>query len=458
VAHLRALLSPEEQRRWLPALVRDAVALPVRLLDTPQARVWYVPDWRFRQPKAEVRLKFYVEDALRTPREAMLAALYEQALEEGLNEEGYPVKEAGLSYRVQDVKGGILLSLGGYSGRMVELLDFLLPRLRRIDVDEPTFASLKERQRRGLVNERLDQPYRQAQYFLGLLLEQPGYTRETLLEALETLTLDDVRAYAARVLRRTYVEGVVVGNLPRDEARAAIAGALERLGAGVLPPARRVQPEVRALPPAADWVFSDRLDVNNSVLHLLYQLGPREPTLEAALAVISRPLGESFYHQLRTQQQLGYIVWAGFSEMRRMLTLSFLVQSGQYPADLLRQRMEAFIPEFVRDFRAMPPEAFEQYRVAAIQSRLRRPQSLADEADTLFWAAFRNDERFDYTSEQLAALETLTREDVEAVLTRFVTGPEGRRVAIRLTGSGHSAGPPRGQPVALPQAVRARAG
>jgi insulysin len=455
---MEALLTPPERERWLPRLLEDALPLPVRLLDDPLAKVWYQPDWRFRQPKAEVRLRLAVDGAYGSPREVMLAALYEDALDEGLNEVGYPIKEAGLGYSVTDVKGGILLSLSGYSPRMLDLLQFLVERLQRTTIDERTFAALKEQARRDLLNERLDQPYQQSQYFVRMLLERPNFTREAMLAALEPLTLADVQAYARSFLKRTYVEGVVVGNLRQDDARAAIHRALDTLGAGVLPPERRVDTSALEMPRRTNWVFSQRLPVNNSLMQYIYQVGTRDPQLDSALGVISRPLGEAFYNELRTQQQLGYIVWAGAGDMRNLLNLYFVVQSQQYSADVLAKRMEAFLPAFVKEFSAMPEAAFEQYRKAVVRTRLQRAQSLAEQASGLYWSAFRNQERFDYVSEQLAALEQLTHAQATTVLQQALEGPAERRLAVRLIGKDHAAGaPPRGQVVELPEAVTARA-
>jgi insulysin len=340
---------------------------------------------------------------------------------------------------------------------MLDLLRFLVQRLQRIDVDERTFAALKEQARRAIVNERLDPPYRQSQYFVRMLLERPSYTREALLAALEPLTLQDVQAYAQSFLKRTYVEGVVVGNLRRDDAREAIHRALLTLRAGVLPPGERVDAEVRELPRQADWVFSERLPVNNSLLEFLYQVGARNPQLDAALGVIARPLSEEFYHQMRTQQQLGYIVWAGAGDMRNVLNLYFIVQSAQYSADELGRRMAVFIPGFLRTFRALPEEAFQQYRTAALRARLERAQNLGELANSLYWSAFRNGGRFDYVSDQLAALETLGRDQAEAVLAQALEDKTQRRLAIRLIGKDHPAGAPHGQVVELPEPVRAKA-
>ena len=338
------------------------------------------------------------------------------------------------------------------------MLQFLVERLERIDIGEDIFASIKERMARSFDNQRLQQPYRQSRYFTRMLLETPNFTREALQAALATVNLQELKDYAASQLRETYLEGVVVGNLSRDSALRALRKALDTLHADVLPPAGRVQEQVLELPTGANWIFSDRLSLNNSLMHFTYQVGKTNPTLRGALLLISRPMSQQFYHQMRTRQQLGYIVWAGMGQMRKTLNLSFLVQSGQYPADELYSRMEAFVPGFIESFKTLPESPFEQFREAVIRAKLQRAKTLGEIAERLFWMAFLYDEKFDHVSEDIAAVEALTRSEVEAVLTRYLSGAGEKRLSIRLIGRDHESNPPKGKIVTLPASVRAKAG
>jgi insulysin len=457
MARMEGVLTPEERERYLPLLLKDALALPTRLLATPLAKVWYLPDWRFRQPKADLVLKFFAAGAYGSPREAMLNLLYEASLDEDLNEWGYPVREAGLNFSIQAAKSGVVLSLGGYSPRLLELLNRLVPRLASIGLSAERFASVKERMRRGLLNQRVGQPYEQSRYYREQLLEEPAFSREALLEALTPLTLADVKDYAARLYRRAYVQGVVVGNLPPSAARAAIAGALATLGSQPLPPAQRVEEQVRSLPRRADYVFTERLDVNNSLVSALYQAGRTNPRLRGALLIIARKLQDAFYQDARTRQQLGYIVFAGMGQVKKTLSLFFLIQSGDYAADVLQDRTEAFIPRFIADFRALPDEAFENYRRAVIQAKLERDHNLGETAQHLFWSAFENDAEWDFLSTDIRAVEALTRQDVERVLTTVLAGEGRSRLVIRLVGKDHPARAPKGQVISLPTPLRAAA-
>ena len=122
-----------------------------------------------------------------------------------------------------------------------------------------------------------------------------------------------------------------------------------------------------------------------------------------------------------------------------MLYLYMLVQSGSYPADLLLERTEAFIPQFISEFKRLLPETFEKYRGAVIQAKLQRDRASPDTARRLFYTAFRNDANWDYLSEEIRAVGALTQDEVNGVLTQVLANKQSRRLVIRLTGKGHSA-------------------
>jgi insulysin len=455
VSQATAVLTPAEQSRYLAILLKDALAVPVRVLDGSAGQVWYVPDWRFRQPKADVILKLFVPGSYQSARQVVLAQLYEQGLEESLNEFGYPVKEAGLDYGIDTVKSGIALTLSGFSPRMPQLLDKLVERLPTMDITQERFDAVKERYRRGLENQKFDQPYEQTQYFLEQLLEKPSVPTEALLGALDSVTLADVQAYAKQLYGKLYIQGVISGNIAPDDARAMVGRVLAKLHAQPLPPDQRVEEQPRLVPPGSDYTFSDRLPGNNSLSDVYYQAGLSAPRLRGALQIIARPLGESYYFNMRTQQQLGYAVFAGLGQTERMLYLYFLVQSGNFGADLLQERTDAFIPQFIGEFSKLPPETFQKYKTAVIQAKLQRDRSPSEQARRLFYVAFRLDRDWDYLSDEIRAVESLRQAEVNAVLTRTLSGRDRRRLVIRLIGKGHEVRPVRGQAITLPSKLPA---
>ena len=430
-------------------VVENAQPIPELIMDTRQGRVWFVPDWRFSQPKAVLVLRFVSPEVYRTPRHAMTAMLYEAALEESLNEFAYPVRMAGMSYEFVTGKRSVQLTLGGYSARILELLDRLSGRMTRIKLDEKQFESVKDQMKRSLANRKFTQPYQQLGQIRSLLLEEPSFSMESLEQELPSVQMADVEDFARKVLARTYLEGVVVGNISPASAARAIHRAVERLGGGFLPKAERVDRTIRQLPPKADWIYQKRLAVDNSLVNLIYQAGSANPRLRGALQLLAIPLGDRFYLQMRTQQQLGYIVNAGITQMKQELMFDFVIQSGQYPPGVQQARAEEFIRGFPQWFNRLSPAEFEKLRKTVILEKLEQESNLAQTAAKLDWMAFQNDEKFDYLDQEIAELKSLTQKQAADILVK-VLETDRRRLVIQLVGRNHPSGGIKGAKIFAP--------
>ena len=72
-------------------------------------------------------------------------------------------------------------------------------------------------------------------------------------------------------------------------------------------------------------------------------------------------LEEPFFDELRTKQQLGYIVQSGLSPSGGTLVADFTVQ-GKHRPEKIEQAIEGFLDSFADVLAAMPDEHFEKHR------------------------------------------------------------------------------------------------
>ncbi|GIS91092.1 MAG: hypothetical protein CM1200mP20_11330 [Pseudomonadota bacterium] len=94
---------------------------------------------------------------------------------------------------------------------------------------------------------------------------------------------------------------------------------------------------------------------------------------------------ESPFHQaLRTQQKMGYVVFAGFMPLRRVPGLVFLVQSPDRTPDEIETAIEDFLRGFSRTLAAMPGDVFEQHR-QSILMRINTPDQRLGERSARYW-------------------------------------------------------------------------
>ena len=129
-------------------------------------------------------------------------------------------------------------------------------------------------------------------------------------------------------------------------------------------------------------------------------------------------IGEPYYSEMRTRQQLGYIVASFMTEQEAKLYARFLIQSADYPADELMRRSEELLASLVDRFDLLPDEKLEEIR-AVVQAELEeKDKSIAERAARYFTLAFEQQANWGETADTIAALQKLTRDDLRAVLRR----------------------------------------
>lgn len=404
----------------LSLLENDPVAEPHKLVDDERGTFWFEQDRTFHLPKAEVDLLFLTDLPRSSARHRLLATLYARVIDEGLNEWRYPAVLAGLHAGVSGEHRGIRVSVGGYAQRVPDLLTELCGRLQKVTIDERTFAALKDDLRRELANAVYSQAYQQAFYEFNILTNPEAIHRQHYTELVDSITLDEVKTFAKQVLKEGSIEGVAYGNLDPKALRAGVDQAFDAATDSVLPVDRRPgNPFVQlANGSSHSWVLSTKSD-NHCWLTML-QFGPRDYRREAILRLGAAYLESGFYGEMRSRQQLGYIVWSFASLNNPIQGMGFLIQSGDYPAAELRARATTYLAEALPKMSEIPEEEFGALKSAIKADLLQVDTNIDERMGTLGYEAVRLNGDLKRNAKVAAALESITAEEMaEAFLAAF---------------------------------------
>ena len=94
------------------------------------------------------------------------------------------------------------------------------------------------------------------------------------------------------------------------------------------------------------------------------------------LELFSQIINENCYNQLRTQEQLGYIVFSGVRRSNGAQGLRVIVQSDRHPV-YLDQRIESFLAGVDTMLTDMDEAEFKQHVEALASKRLEKPKKLS---------------------------------------------------------------------------------
>ena len=182
------------------------------------------------------------------------------------------------------------------------------------------------------------------------------------------------------------------------------------------------------------------MQVENSALVTNVQIGQYSPKLQVALMVIDNIMQPQFYNELRTSQQLGYIVNSGMTILEKTLGLIFIIQSGEYNVEILEKRMEAFLEKFYKSLDNLTDEELDKIKKSVLHSKLQKSTSVTGEAGRLFTLAFERNANFDGNSKEITALERLTLADIQNVVRSYLLPSKQRKLILRMSGRDHDAG------------------
>ena len=415
---------------------------PHLIRDDALAKVWFKYDQRFKQPKVYLTYQIETPHTYSSPKNFQLAKLYEAAVREGLNELVYPIQMAGLSYSLSTGKKGVVLTIGGYSERIADLLKLVTLNLMEIKIDAQKFANIKEAMVRGLKNRKLGQAYARGGYYNRLMLLDEQYTEEQKLEVLLPLKLNDVKAYAKKLYEKVFVTGMIHGNYSDAKAIESTKILLDSLGSNPLPEKERYEQVVESMPKS--FRFSQEVEDNNNSLSYAIQIGDKSPELLAQVSMLASIVESDFYTQMRTNQQLGYIVWSFQQRMEDRIFFRMVIQSSTHEPFEMSKRVNAWMASTEKLFSKLTDEEFERHREALIVGLKKEGDSIGAVLGDLYGFAVDEKGDFNYKKRLIQAVKTVKKKDVLDTAKKVFLDSGTPRLEVLMRAKGSDAKVPPG--------------
>ena len=409
---------------------------PHLVRDDSLAKVWFKYDHRFKQPKVYLTYQIETPHTYRSPKNLQLAKLYEAAVHEGLNELVYPIQIAGLSYSLSIDKKGVILTIGGYSERIADLLKLVTQNLMEIKIDSQKFNNIKEAMVRGLKNRKLGQAYARGGYYNWLMLLDEQYTEEQKLQALTPLTLEDVKAYAKKLYEKVYITGMIHGNYSDEKAVRSTQILLDSLKSQPLAKEDRFEQIIETMPKGKRFRFSREVEDNNNSLAYAIQVGDKDPALLAQVSMLASIIESDFYTQMRTNQQLGYIVWSFKQRMEDRIFFRLVIQSSTHGPFEMSKRVDAWLASTKKLFSELTDQEFERHRQALIVGLEKEGDSIAAVLGDLYGLAIDEEGDFRYKKKLIQAVKDVKKSDVTLQAEKLFLDSETPRLEVLMRAKG----------------------
>ncbi|EWZ78148.1 hypothetical protein FOWG_17524 [Fusarium oxysporum f. sp. lycopersici MN25] len=330
------------------------------------AQAWWKKDDSFWVPRADVNVSLKTPLIYASPESNVKARLFSDLVRDALEEYSYEAELAGLQYNVSLDSRGLFLDVSGYNDKLPVLLEQAVTTMRDLHFKEDRYEIVRERLTRGLFQEQM----------LGQVL----------------------------------IEVYVHGNMYREDALKATVMVESILKPRVLP--------------RAQWPILRSLILTEGSNYVFRKTIKEDRDVRTKALLLDQMLHEPAFDQLRTKEQLGYIVFSGPRAFSTTYGFRFLIQSEMTP-EFLDSRIESFL-----------------MRYADTMEKMSETENLGQES-TRHWSQITNEfYDFELAQRDAAQIKLLTKPEVEGFFNQRLNPASSQRarLSIHLQAQGKAEG------------------
>ena len=355
---------------------KDKISTPSAILEEEGITLWHLQDDYYAVPKTSLYLSIRTPKASESVNQSMKSQLFVDLVNDQLNEYSYPAYLAGLSYQLYRHGRGLSIRIDGYNDKQSTLLETLLNTINEFQAKESRFNIYKQELIRRLRNAKKEKPYTRSMDELSRLLISSSYSIDEQIEAATNVTFEEINEFTKHLLDETQLVMLVHGNTTKDEALALGQLTKEKIQSG-----RQIKdverPTIAKINPGEFLTKPFDSQHNDSAVTLYIQGPDKALKTRAYYGLISQILSAPFYQQIRTEQQMGYIVFGTPYPILEVPGIAFIVQSPNYSESDITSAIHKFLDGYANTLEKMEDKEFEQQKEGLITKLLETPKNLS---------------------------------------------------------------------------------
>lgn len=330
--------------------------------------------------------------------------------------------------------------ISGYTTKHAVLMEELLNAYAGLNIDDKVYGEVVDNYRKGLENAEKNHVFRQLYGHVTRLSKKTNWDNKQLLAELKKITKHDVIAYHSAVKKDPLVRIFAAGNYTESAVKAMALKA-----AAILPGTRL--PAQRTLPlyvtPRQNHIveLKETVDLADSAILQAWFRDAKSDEERAQLAVLNALFGNAFFMQLRTNEQLGYVVQSFDYAVDEVPGFAMVVQSSNSDLPKIKARMDKFRKDYLAVLQSTNPADIEQAKQAELANLMQKPTDFYQEMNLHNNEFFHGQYSFDGRDRYIAALQKVTKEDIVKLYQALLLNKKAGAMLLQIRGTNFKEAP-----------------
>lgn len=386
----------------------------------------------FTQPKGRVILDLNSDITSSSARNQVLADLLNRGLNQDLTELKNEATAGGMGLDVS-LYNGLSIIASGFSDKQGELLNRTIKQIMTYQVSDSELANLKAAYKSDMLSKKKGILLNQLFPAFSRLVILDEYSDEALMAEVDSIKARDLSTLKLSLLKQVNFRVFAFGNYTQAQIKVWSDLLLKEL-----PSDRQISPvyDSPRLTPAPGATLNWQEDVEFTDVALVNAyISPKNIHDSATGQILSQLLQPALFEQIRTEEQLAYAVGFVNQTNKTQMLSAFYIQSSAKGLASVNKRIDAFRQGFSQELANISDEVFATTKNSLLVTLTQPPKNLNEEMGR--WSSDWQEQNFDFDSRSklIAALKTVTKQDVMNLYQRLQDGKSFGQVLVQMRGT-----------------------
>lgn len=433
-------ITAQQRNSWAKQPVNKTLALPevnpfipdnIDMLEAkndqqaPQAAIqsaglnlWQQQDTSFNSPRGNLFINLRSQASKSSVENQILTHLLARVIDEQLNSYSYPARLAGLGYDIYAHQRGISIKVSGYSDKQYLLLESVIKQLTDFSVEEALFTRIKDDFKRDIANQLLNKPFQQSISRLREMMINPYYSVEDRLSAIDKVQLPSLQTYHSKFFNGLEITGLAQGNHDINTT-TKIETLLQQQ---VLSRSQAQKVDAAQVYQLDHSSYARELAVqhNDSSFTQYFQGNNKSLKERARFGLMGQVISSPYYQHMRTDKQLGYVVFATPLPLLEVPGLALIVQSPIAKPSQILAESDNFLQSYVEVLANMTDEQLNEHKQGLISRLKEKPKNLREKAEQLWKDLDIGNYKFNTMDAIADEVNNITKAELEQLLTQML--------------------------------------
>ena len=398
-----------------------------------KASTYYTKSTSFQVPKVRLYIDILTPFAYQNPKNSSFTRIYAKLIKDQLAEKLYPAYLLGFQFDIRSGTKGLHLVLEGYPEKMEFFSLQILAIIKNTNFEKKRFLLIRQKTIEEWENLNLTPAYRIANYEYQQLTRKKFWYYKDYLKILKSASFDELQEFQKQFFQSIKLEFFIYGNIEKEKAAKLAKKIIKTLNT---PSQVKKKPKENfiSLPNKANYYIQKQVKDINSAIFSSYQVTEQNKNTEVKMQLLANFISPRFYNFIRTNQQLGYLVWSYYTGVRQSNSLVFIIQSAVAPPFELQNYINNFLIKLEKELEELTKENFQKLKIGLQQVYTQQAENFLESSNFYYHSIQQKD--YDLIRKKLLQqeLQKVKKTDLQSLYKELFLSRDSKLLAIHILG------------------------